>query len=275
MARRKIKAVQAVPEGSEKQSKPRPWYLLAPTRPALTIAQILEWADAHHARTGQWPKKKKSGAVVEETTETWKAISEALRGGYRGLPGGFSLADLLARERGVRPRRGLPWLGIRKILEWADDYYRRHGYWPSKHSGAIPDSGGETWFTVHNALHGARRGLPRNLTLTKLLARKRVPATMWSRRDFSIAQILTWADEHHRATGRWPRERSGGIHKSPGETWGGVARALVRGERGLPGGNTLGRLLEGRQPPEPKAPARTGPRRTWLVGQARPPAQRR
>jgi len=264
----------ATPDGSEKQSKPRPSHLLAPTRPPLTIAQVLAWADLYYARTGKWPKKT-AGAVAEETTEHWKAISEALSGGYRGFPGGFSLADLLARERGVRPRRGLPRLGIRKILEWADDYYRRHGYWPSKHSGEIPDSGGETWFTVHNALHGARRGLPRNLTLTKLLAKKRVPATMWSRRDFSIAQILTWADDHHRATGRWPRERSGGILKCPGETWGGVARALVRGERGLPGGNTLGRLLEGRQPPAPKAPDRTGPCRPWLVGQARLPAQRR
>ena len=188
MARRKIKAGQEVPEGGEEQSKPRPWYLLTPTRPTLTIAQILEWADAHHARTGQWPKKYKSGAVAEETTETWKAISEALSRGYRGLPGGFSLADLLARERGVRPRKDLPLLGINKILKWADEHYRRHGYWPRKNSGKIPDSGGETWFTVHNALHGRTRGLrnlPRNLTLTKLLSKKRVPATMWSRRDFN------------------------------------------------------------------------------------------
>jgi hypothetical protein len=276
MARRKTKAVQAVPEGSQEQSKPRPWYLLAPTRPALTIAQILEWADAHHARTGQWPRKKKSGAVAEETTETWKAISEALSGGYRGLPGGFSLADLLARERGVRPwKKGLPELGINKILKWADEYYCRHGRWPSKDSGEIPDSGGETWFTVHNALYAGKRGLPRNRTLTKLLSKKRVPATWWDRRDFTIAQILKWADDYHRATGRWPRARSGAIFKRPGETWGGVARALVRGERGLPGGNSLGRLLEGRQPPAPRAPERKGPSRPWLVGQARLPAQRR
>ncbi len=278
MARRKTKAGQEVPEGGEERSKPRPWYLLTPTRPPLTISQILAWADAYHARTGQWPKKYKSGAVAEETTETWKAISEALSRGYRGLPGGFSLADLLARERGVRPRKDLPPLGINKILKWADEHYRRHGYWPRKNSGKIPDSGGETWFTVHNALHGRTRGLrnlPRNVTLTKLLSKKRVPATMWSRRALSIAQILKWADDHYRATGRWPNRRSGGILKCPGEIWGGVARALVRGERGLPGGNSLGRLLEGRQPPAPKAPERKGPIRPWLVGQARLPAQRR
>jgi hypothetical protein len=37
--------------------------------------------------------------------QTWLALDSALRNGHRGLPGGDSLARLLARERGVQ-RRG-------------------------------------------------------------------------------------------------------------------------------------------------------------------------
>ncbi len=31
-------------------------------RPALTVEQILAWADAHHERTGEWPTSTKRGS---------------------------------------------------------------------------------------------------------------------------------------------------------------------------------------------------------------------
>ena len=40
-------------------------------------------------------------------------------------------------------------------------------------------------------------------------------------------------------TGRLPTETSGPIPEAPGETWKAVQVALVRGGRGLPGGNSL------------------------------------
>src|SRR5438445_174052 len=52
-------------------------------------------------------------------------------------------------------------------------------------------------------------------------------------------QILAWADEHHQATGAWPKARSGAIAAAPGETWCAVELALHRGTRGLPGGSSL------------------------------------
>jgi hypothetical protein len=73
------------------------------TRPRLTVAQILAWADAHQARTGRWPSAT-SGPVGEAPGETWQAINQALRGGWRGLPAGDSLVRLLARH-GRRPRQ--------------------------------------------------------------------------------------------------------------------------------------------------------------------------
>ena len=59
--------------------------------PKLVIAQILAWADEHHARTGQWPRVR-SGAVAGTPGETWRAVDTALVQGNRTLSGGSSLA---------------------------------------------------------------------------------------------------------------------------------------------------------------------------------------
>jgi hypothetical protein len=71
-------------------------------RPALTVEQILAWADAHHARTGRWPGAH-SGPIADAPGETWGKIEGALYDGYRGLPGGDSLAKLLLRRHQERP----------------------------------------------------------------------------------------------------------------------------------------------------------------------------
>jgi hypothetical protein len=73
-------------------------------RPTLTVEQVLAWADAHHARTGRRPAVR-SGPVPEAPGETWVGIDLALRRGARGLPGGYSLARLLALLRGASPPR--------------------------------------------------------------------------------------------------------------------------------------------------------------------------
>ena len=76
--------------------------------PPLTVEQILLWADLHRARTGRWPTPL-SGPVHEAPQESWRAISSALWGGHRGLPGGFGLPQLLRRHgRDVPERRGRP-----------------------------------------------------------------------------------------------------------------------------------------------------------------------
>src|SRR5262245_7208720 len=71
--------------------------------PRLTIRQILAWADAHHARTGDWPTRL-SGPVLEDPHETWCAIDAALRKGFRGLPAGPTLAEFLHERRGRQVR---------------------------------------------------------------------------------------------------------------------------------------------------------------------------
>ena len=65
--------------------------------PPLDERQILEWARIAKERTGSYPGYK-SGSIMEAPGETWAGIDYALRCGKRNLPGGSSLARLLARH---------------------------------------------------------------------------------------------------------------------------------------------------------------------------------
>jgi hypothetical protein len=59
----------------------------------------------------------------------------------------------------------------------------------------------------------------------------------------TLPLLLEWADAHHASHGVWPGASSGPVEACPGESWFRVDRALSLGHRGLPGGDTLARLL--------------------------------
>jgi hypothetical protein len=75
--------------------------------PALAEEQIAGWAEQHRARTGEWPNEN-SGPVEGTRGEAWVNVNQALRDGGRGLPGGDTLATLLARRLGVRNLASTP-----------------------------------------------------------------------------------------------------------------------------------------------------------------------
>jgi hypothetical protein len=58
-----------------------------------------------------------------------------------------------------------------------------------------------------------------------------------------IADILSWADAFYARVGRWPVLSDGKIVGQLGLTWLAVSMALRKGNRGLPGGSSLARLL--------------------------------
>ena len=64
------------------------------------------------------------------------------------------------------------------------------------------------------------------------------------REPLTVEQVLAWADAHHARTGGWPACKSGPVPEAPGEAWGNIDSALRHGHRGLPGGDTLPRLLD-------------------------------
>jgi hypothetical protein len=211
-------------------------------RPELTVEQILVWADEHHARTGRWPDQR-SGPVSGAPGERWGAIHTALYQGERGLAGGETLARLLARGRGVTDARTRPPLTAEQILDWADEHHARTGQWPGQRSGPVGAAAGENWGAIDMALNCGLRGLPGGDSLARLLARQRGAIHPKSRPCLSCGRIREWALAHRRRTGRWPGVLSGPIPEAPGENWRAVNLALYLGYRGLPGGDSLARLL--------------------------------
>jgi hypothetical protein len=145
-------------------------------RPPLSTELVLRWADAHRRRTGRWPTCD-SGDVFGVPGQTWQAVNRALFVGSRGLPGGSSLARLLARHRGKRNKAAAPRLREEQILLWADRHYRRTGLWPTPASGPVAEAPGENWRALASALWAGNRGLHGGDTLRRFLLRhgRRVP----------------------------------------------------------------------------------------------------
>jgi hypothetical protein len=220
----------------------------------LYLSQILDWADAYCKRTGAWPNLY-SGPVTGKKGETWRRVDSALRLGLRGVPGGSSLARLLAEQRGVRNSTCLPALTVKQVLAWADGHFRRTGSWPKESSGEIAGARGETWFAVDRALRAGVRGFPGGSSLPQLLARHRRVRNIQNLPSLTIQKVLKWADAHHRQGGTWPMSHSGCVRTADGETWSGINTALQAGRRGFPGGSSLARVLaRHRGVRNPKAP---------------------
>jgi hypothetical protein len=211
--------------------------------PPLTEEQILAWADAYFVEHGKWPKLH-SGAIPA-TRENWHAIDQALRKGSRGLSGGSSLPRLLTQRRGAPFAGSPPPLTEEQILAWADAYFAAHGKWPGQSSGPVKGTC-ETWRNINGALHLGLRGLPRGLSLARLLARRRGTRNLGGLPALSEKQILAWADAHFRHNRKWPNINSGPV-AGTAEDWSTIDGALRRGNRGLPRRFSLAKLLAERR----------------------------
>jgi hypothetical protein len=154
----------------------------------------------------------------------------------------------------------LPPFTVEQILAWADAHHRRTRRWPIAGSGAIAEAPGETWAAVDAALRDGRRGQPGGSSLARLLGEQRGIRNRMALPPFTVEQILAWADAHFQRTGNWPRRSSGPIAEAPGETWLAVHSALQQGDRGLPGGSSLARVLaeHRQQRPAPVQRSRRG-----------------
>lgn len=210
--------------------------------PALTIEQVLGWADAWYAKNGRWPSARQG--AIPGTTETWSRVNFALRCGTRGLAGGTSLRQLLLKARGVRKRYKKPQLSIEQVLAWADAHHAATGRWPNQRSGLVAGTNDTTWCRINHALRLGIRGLPREFSLARLLARERGYQNPLDRPKLTEKQILKWARAHVAATGRRPSIHSGPIPGAAGETWLKIHAVLYYGVRGFPGGEGLSQFLK-------------------------------
>src|SRR5262249_20814017 len=80
-----------------------------------------------------------------------------------------TLAQLLARHRGVRNLKDLPRLLIKDVVRWADGHFARFGLWPTHLSGPVLDAPAETWGGINSALQRGQRKLPGGSSLYKVL----------------------------------------------------------------------------------------------------------
>jgi superfamily II DNA or RNA helicase len=208
-------------------------------RPKLTVSRILKWIDDFKKRTGQWPNQ--ASGQIEGAGETWRGIDVALGKGLRGLDGGSSITQLLVHHRGVKTRFWDDSLTITDILGWCDRFYRRESRWPKTSDGDIPGTP-YTWLTVDNQLRvgwGRRRG---NSSLPQLLHEKRGYRHRLKLPRLRRGRIVALAKQHHQREGRWPTTESGAIAGTD-DTWQRINAALVQGQRGLVGGDSLARFL--------------------------------
>jgi hypothetical protein len=185
------------------------WLLRRP----LSITEVLRWASIHHQSTGKWPTKD-SGDIAASSNETWLRVDAALRNGTRGLPGGSSLAQLLAQEVGARNVQDLVPLTTDLILQWADAWHQRTKSWPRAKSGHIPECQGETWQAIHAALRVGLRGLPAGSSLPRLLWEHRGVRNRTRPAPLSESQILEWIDAFHLRTGAWPTSKGGPLRRT-------------------------------------------------------------
>lgn len=77
-----------------------------------------------------------------------------------------------------------------------------------------------------------------------MLARRRGVRNRKALPPLAEAQIAAWAAQYIAVYGRRPTHLSGPIDAAPCETWSSVHSALYQGGRGLPGGDSLYRLLK-------------------------------
>src|SRR5262245_30804388 len=147
------------------------------------------------------------------------------------------------RKRRKYRHRCRPELSEPQILAWADLWHARTGRWPGQHSGVIPDSLGETWARVNNALLLGLRGLQGGSSLARLLQAWRGVRNIGQLPPLTAKQVTAWARAHRLWTGDWPNAHSGRVVGSTGENWGSINNLLRDGGRGLPGGSSLSSLI--------------------------------
>ena len=211
--------------------------------PPLTIAQILQWADAHYAHTGEWPQRKKSGPVRHAAGESWPTIDSYLRNGTRKLPAIGGLAALLDEHRDIRNKANAPPVTIEQILAWADAHHQRTGEWPTAQSGAVHGVPNENWLSINGSLQFGRRGLRTRISLAQCLVKYRGKRDTRNPPRLFVKQILAWADAFYQRSGDWPSRHSGRLEEDPQEKWSTIHAALTNGTRGLRGRSSLVKLL--------------------------------
>ena len=222
---------------------------------------IDESEDADHALENSafdpvWQVLKALRAHDQRLADELDALRTAIgkeRGGRIRLPANVVLdvPKLLLKDfeqsfyvRAVDQASERPPLSSEQILAWADVHKARTGKWPLRTSTELPVEA-ETWAAINSALVAGSRGLPRNSSLSRLLAEHRGVPNRKDLPQLTAETIVRWAKAHRRATGKWPNVYSGRISGTD-DTWKRINGCLAKGVRGAVQYPSLAALLRDR-----------------------------
>jgi len=211
--------------------------------PSLTEAHLLRWADRYHEKYGRYPHCN-DGPIEWAVTETWAGVDKALDTGFRGLPGGSSLAKLLEKYRNKRNLSTLPHLSLEQILEWMDEHHDRTGEWPTVESGEVRTCPSEQWSAINSALGNGMRGLPGRSSLVHVAIQYRGRKDLQDFAPLTKNQIADWIEKHAARHGHYPTSNMGAVDDVPGERWSAINNSLRLGQRTLTGGQSLDKLKQ-------------------------------
>ena len=130
----------------------------------LYLEDIITLAKNYHEKNGKWPNRG-LGDNIPGINMSWTSINSALVNGYRGLPSGKSLSELLITID-LKPEK--PDLAEEQIIKWAKAHFKKQEKWPTTKSGKINGTD-EDWAAINQALREGYRGLKGGSTLSKLL----------------------------------------------------------------------------------------------------------
>jgi hypothetical protein len=212
----------------------------------LTEEFILDRIRDHKKLTGKFPTTSSLSVAGGYEGDTWNGYSLALSQGFRGLPGGSSLAKLLAKHFDHATNMTKVDLTEEFILERATEHFRIFSRWPRGSDGdVIGGHPGDTWSGYHSALSKGHRGLRGGTSLGEFLLSKTGYRNHKNKQKLTESFIAEAATKYKDKNGRWPTSKSGDVEFGhPGDTWIGYDGALEKGLRGLPGGSSLARLLD-------------------------------
>ena len=222
----------------------------------LTEELIVKLAKAHFKLTKAYPNE--NSTWVLDGSDSWAAISAALRDGHRGLEGGKSLAKLL-HQAGLKfnfAKRFYPNVGFKsnsteriyptlvEIKKAAVEFRKNNNEkLPNRKSGNFPKYWELTWGAIDGAI---KRGSISGITaksLADLFVQEFGYRNVNNLPDLRQEKILEWCDLFKERNGMFPSNTSQSIAEMGTETFRSIDTALRENRRGLNGYSSLSNFL--------------------------------
>jgi hypothetical protein len=212
----------------------------------ITPEMVREAIRAFFRQHNRFPKRHDGECPLGPN---WLTLnSYLLKGGYRSLPGGSSLAQEVAvvrRELGLEP----PALTRDRIQEAIEEYRKTTSAYPTNKTKGPAPGLGLAWGSLDNWLK--RGGLGDKTTLAELVREvrtRRGDLPPGHKTPLSLGEVHEAIREYARTYGARPT-RTTGLPCGVGITWATLENALKKGMRGLPGGSSLAKECDLALPP--------------------------